>query len=71
MNKELKQKVQDERRKKDLESINQRMMKIRETMKSLITQFEMIQAINNRLIREEYEKNQYDWKKDKSLSVNK
>lgn len=71
MKKELKKETQEKRRKEDLERITTRLNNMARLIQSLGSEYRMIKAIHDRIIREEHEKNPYDWKKDKSLSVNK
>jgi phosphopantetheine adenylyltransferase len=66
-----KEEIAKKRRKEDIERLSNRFQNMQNLMQNLIGEFGMIKAIHSRIQREEYEKDQYDWKKDKSLSVNK
>ena len=70
MNKELKQQIADKRRKEDMNRVSNRLNNVARLLNSLASEYKMIKAIHDRMTREDFEKTPYDWKKDKSLSVN-
>ncbi len=68
---EVKKEREDKRRKEDLERMGTRLNNMSRLINSLIGEYNMVKAIQSRMYKEEHEKTPYDWRKDKSLSVNK
>ena len=71
MKKKIKKEVQEKRRKEDLNSISKNLNNMATVIETLLKEYKSIKMIHERILREEQDKNPYDWKKDKSLSVNK
>ncbi len=70
MNKEQKKQIREERRKEDMNRVLNRLNNMARLITNLASEYKMVKSIQDRMIREDQEKNPYDWKKDKSLSVN-